>query len=125
MGGDFRLAGCEYYEHGCIVVLTTSEPKIAGEGTREDNAEAIKWYSLSADQGNPIAQNNLGAMYYAGEGAELDKVQAYKWFYIAEKLGSGDGKENRIKSAKSMRSAEVLEAKRLARQWLSDFEEKK
>jgi len=96
----------------------------AGEGIREDNAEAVKWYRLSAAQGNPIAQNNLGAMYYAGEGAEPDKVQAYKWFYIAEKLGSDNGRQNRIKSAKSMRSAEVLEAKRLARQWLSDFEEK-
>jgi hypothetical protein len=96
----------------------------AGEGIRENNAEALRWYGLSADQGNPIAQNNLGAMYYAGEGAELDRVEAYKWFYIAEKLGSDDGKENRIKSARSMRSAEVAKAKRLAQEWLSDFEEK-
>ena len=97
----------------------------AGEGIREDNVEAIKWYSLSADQGNPIAQNNLGAMYYAGEGAKIDRVQAYKWFYIAEILGSDDGRHNRIRSAKSMRSAEVLEGEKLARRWLSDFEEKK
>ncbi len=93
----------------------------AGEGIREDNAEAIKWYSLSANQGNPIAQNNLGAMYYAGEGADINKILAYKWFYIAERLGNDDGKENRIKSSKNMRSSEVNEAKRLARTWLSDF----
>ena len=87
-----------------------------------DNIEAIKWYSLSADQGNPIAQNNLGAMYYAGEGAKRDTVQAYKWFYIAEELGSDDGKQNRIISATSMRSSEVLQARKLARAWLAEFE---
>ena len=61
-------------------------------------------------------------MYYTGEGARLDRVQAYKWFYIAENLGSDDGKQNRIISTKSMRSSEVLQARKLARAWLAQFE---
>jgi uncharacterized protein len=33
----------------------------AGEGVPKDYAEALKWYRLSADQGYPNAQANLGA----------------------------------------------------------------
>ena len=61
-------------------------------------------------------------MYYTGEGARLDRVQAYKWFYIAENLGSDYGKQNRIISAKNMRTSEVLQARKLARAWLAEFE---
>lgn len=51
------------------------------------------WYRLSADQGNTVAQNNLGAMYYSGEGAEVRKSEAYKWFYSAGELGNEDARE--------------------------------
>ena len=34
-----------------------------GEGVPEDDAEAVKWYRLAADQGDAYAQFNLGVMY--------------------------------------------------------------
>ena len=33
-----------------------------GEGVLKDDAEAVHWYRLAADQGNASAQNNLGVM---------------------------------------------------------------
>ena len=34
-----------------------------GEGVPEDDAEAVRWFRLAADQGDARAQGNLGAMY--------------------------------------------------------------
>ena len=39
-----------------------------GEGVVEDDAEAVRWYRLAADQGVAIAQHNLGLMYGRGCG---------------------------------------------------------
>ena len=35
----------------------------SGEGVPEDDAEAVRWYRLAADQGHADAQYNLGWMY--------------------------------------------------------------
>jgi len=38
----------------------------------EDEAEAVKWYHLAAEQGAAAAQFNLGVMYYNGDGAQAE-----------------------------------------------------
>ena len=40
---------------------------ITGEGVREDDAEAMKWFRLAAAEGNARAQYSLGGMYDDGE----------------------------------------------------------
>ena len=40
-----------------------------GEGVLQDDAEAVKWYRLAAEQGHSAAQASLGYMYANGEGA--------------------------------------------------------
>ena len=39
-----------------------------GEGVPEDDAEAVRWYRLAAEQGLASAQLNLRFMYANGEG---------------------------------------------------------
>jgi len=39
-----------------------------GRGVFQDDAEAVKWYRLAAEQGDANAQFNLGGMYEDGEG---------------------------------------------------------
>ena len=34
-----------------------------GQGVETDEAKAMHWLRLAAEQGNPIAQDNLGQMY--------------------------------------------------------------
>jgi len=34
-----------------------------GKGVPEDDKEAVKWFQLAAEQGNAIAQYNLGVAY--------------------------------------------------------------
>jgi uncharacterized protein len=41
---------------------------IAAKLIPQDYAEALKWYSLAADEGNAEARFRLGAMYVGGYG---------------------------------------------------------
>ena len=52
----------------------------AGQGVRQDYAEAVKWYRKAADQGNASAEYNLGSMYANGQGVPQDDADAVKWF---------------------------------------------
>ena len=51
------------------------------------DAEAVKWYRKAAEQGLPDAQNNLGLMYDKGEGVPQDYVEAVKWYRKAAEQG--------------------------------------
>ena len=48
-----------------------------GDGVAEDDAEAVKWFRLAAEQGLANAQHNLGVMYDNGEGVPQD-VAAFR-----------------------------------------------
>jgi len=61
----------------------------------------------------------LGMMYCIGRGVAKDYVTAHKWFNLAAMKGSEDAKLYRRELAAEMSSAEVAEAQRQARSWLT------
>ena len=98
----------------------------------KDITEAIKWYKKSADNGDFIAQEVIGGMYYEGKGVTKDYVEAYKWhsiswaercdknmFYartcnnatVSDKLGWLEDK---------MTLSQIKEAQELAREWMKE-----
>ena len=60
-----------------------------GRGVLKDDAEAVRWYRLAADQGLAVAQNSLGFMYANGEGVLKDDAEAVRWFRLAADQGDG------------------------------------
>jgi len=46
------------------------------KGTTQDDKQAFKWYTKSAEQGNINAQYNLALMYENREGVTQDYKQA-------------------------------------------------
>ena len=42
--------------------------------------EAVKWYRKAAEQGNSVAQNNLGVCYEIGKGVAQSYTEAVKWY---------------------------------------------
>ena len=56
-----------------------------GEGVVEDDAEAVRWYRLAADQGHADAQYNLGLMY--AKGVPEDDAEAVRWYRLAADQG--------------------------------------
>lgn len=60
-----------------------------GQGVPQDDAEAVKWYELAANQGSAKGQYQLGAVY-ARSAQVKDPFQGYKWLTIAARtLESG------------------------------------
>ena len=58
-----------------------------GRGVEQDDAEAVKWYRLAAEQGDADAQASLGWMYASGRGVEQDDAEAVKWYRLAAEQG--------------------------------------
>jgi TPR repeat protein len=66
-----------------------------GEGVKQDDTEAVKWYRKAAEQGHARAQNNLGWMYAHGEGVPQDYAEAARWSRKAAEQGH-PGAQNRL-----------------------------
>jgi uncharacterized protein len=88
-----------------------------GQGVPQDYAAAVKWYRLAADQGNAVAQINLGFMYEQGQGVPQDYVQAHKWYNLGAAAGDKDASKNRNIVAGRMTPAQIAEAQKLASAW--------
>ena len=95
-----------------------------GLGVPQDEAEAVRWYRLSADQGNATAQNNLGVSYSNGEGVLKDSVLAHMWFNIAGANGNEAAREGRDNLERDMTRDEITRATELARACMaSDYQD--
>ena len=97
--------------HGNAIAQTMLGAMYAsGDGVPRDDAEAVKWFQMAADQGDKGSQYVLAIMYENGSGVQ-DYVQAYKWFYLA---GTPKGL---ARVAAHMTPSQIAEAKRVARKW--------
>ena len=65
-----------------------------GQGVPLDDAEAVVWYRLAAEQGHASAQYNLGVMYDNGEGIPQDDAEAIRWYRLAAEQGSASAQNN-------------------------------
>lgn len=62
-----------------------------GEGTPKDLTQAVKHYTMGAEQGNANCQYQLGRMCYHGVGVTKDLEKAFYWFQLSadQKFGNG------------------------------------
>ena len=65
-----------------------------GRGVPQDDAEAIQWYRLAAEQGDASAQFNLGLMYDNGRGVPQDDAEAIQWYRLAAEQGYASAQNN-------------------------------
>ena len=87
-----------------------------GDGVAINYTEAADWARRAAEQGFPLAQENLAYMFEQGKGVPLDYVAAYAW-YSAAAAGGRTGSAAQMKSlAKVMLREQVrlAEARELA-----------
>jgi TPR repeat protein len=61
----------------------------------------------------------LGMKYCIGHGVGQDYVSAHQWFNLAALKGSDAAKQYRCELAREMTAAQVAEAQRRARDWLT------
>ena len=73
----------------------------------------------AAQGGAPDALFQLGLLYCTGRDVELDLVTAHKWFNLAALRGNEEAKRYRLELSREMSKAQVAQAQRLAREWLT------
>ena len=59
-----------------------------------DFATALKEWKPLAEQGDALAQYNLGVMYDTGEGVPQDYKEAVRWYRLAAEQGHADAQYN-------------------------------
>jgi TPR repeat protein len=62
---------------------------------------------------------HLGITYSVGRGVTPDMIAAHKWFNLAAARGNREAARHRQEIAGEMSSAQIAEAQRQAREWLS------
>ena len=93
-----------------------------GHSVPKDDAEAVKWYRLAADQGLAIAQHNLGGMYRDGKGVPQDYAVAYAWFSLAALGGYADAANDRDSIAGKLPPEQLSKAKKRATELLKKID---
>jgi TPR repeat protein len=66
----------------------------SGHGVPQDHAEAVYWYRLAAEQGNAVAQYNLGAALEAGLGVPQNYIEAIGWYRKAARQNNAAAQFN-------------------------------
>ena len=76
------------------VVEQTDAGSSRGQPVPQDDAEAVRWYRMAAQQGHVYAQSNLGIMYAEGHGVLQDDAEAVHWYRKAAEQGDADAQGN-------------------------------
>lgn len=66
----------------------------SGTGVEKNDAEALKWLRLSAEQGNAAAQCWLGNRFYNGDVVEKNYSEALGWYLSSANQGNADAQYN-------------------------------
>ncbi|MCH8203083.1 MAG: sel1 repeat family protein [Proteobacteria bacterium] len=88
-----------------------------GQGAARDYAAAAKWFHLAADQGNAVAQYNLGNMSENELGISKSLVEAYKWYLLAEAGGNRLAAAAKLNLGYRITSQQIAEAESQANEW--------
>jgi TPR repeat protein len=88
-----------------------------GDGVQPDPSEATQWFRKAAEQGDIFAQTSLAYLYACGAGVSKDLALAHMWLSLAAAQGQPVATIALDKLASKMTSAQVAEARRLAREW--------
>ncbi|MBR1238424.1 SEL1-like repeat protein [Bradyrhizobium sp. AUGA SZCCT0182] len=79
-----------------------------GIGVPRDDAEALAWCRLAADQGEVFALTNLGSRYFHGVGVVRDPVEASRLWRLAADKGHANPQQAALNRELAQAEAEKL-----------------
>lgn len=77
-----------------LTALAMCGPAVAADKPDAARVPGVSELKTAADKGNPVAQNNLAAMFATGEGVAQDYKQAAKWYEMAAEQGYAIAQHN-------------------------------
>jgi uncharacterized protein len=90
---------------------------LLGADSPRYDVEAVRWLELAAQQGHPLAQRALGALYQSGRGVPQDDVRAYAWYVLGARQGSGKAAEDRDALGSRLTPEQLAAAMAIASSW--------
>ena len=72
---------------------------------------------MAAEQGDAEGQYCLGLLYATGKGVPQNYILAHMWFDLASAAGNEEATIHRDQAATLMMPLQLLEARKLAREW--------
>ncbi len=121
LGGALAVFALLFGLTAPLEAATTATADILRDAARVylqgDFATAFSLWRPLADQGEPMAQTNLGIMYAKGESVRQDYVRAYMWLTLATSFGSGEASRYRDIISRHMTAEQISEAERLIANW--------
>lgn len=85
--GEYEY-GIEYIGESGMRLVVSLSPETLRKVAEQENAE--KLYRKAVEQGDAIAQLNLGICYTKGKGVKRDKQEAVKWYRKAAEQGNAE-----------------------------------
>jgi putative methionine-R-sulfoxide reductase with GAF domain len=95
-----------------------------GDQVPQDYAQAARWFSLAAEQGNVAAQAMLSDCYWAGRGTTADPARAYFWSFLAQAGGDETSKSRIALFASRLTPDQVAAARKEAHDWMTQHASK-
>ena len=89
-----------------------------GQGVAQDYSQAVDLYRKAGTQGDSGALNNLGVGYAQGQFGAKNLVLAHIFLNLAAVNGHENSKKNRDNIASQLTSAQLIEAQKIASQWV-------
>lgn len=96
-------------------------PQTLSSATEPLRSLAVERLLAAARRGDSQAYYELGSAYSLGEGVDIDLVEAHRWYNLAALAGLRHAQAERAALAADMTAAEIAEAQRLAREWLTSL----
>jgi putative methionine-R-sulfoxide reductase with GAF domain len=89
-----------------------------GDQVPQDYGQAVRWFSLAAEQSNVAAQAMLGDCYWAGRGITADPMRAYFWSFLAETGGDESSKSRIAMLATRLTPGQIAVVRKEAHDWM-------
>lgn len=80
-----------------------------GDGVSQDYAEAVRWYTIGAEDCDHECQIGLARLFRAGRGVPANKVIAYRWYSLAA-VKLPDATKERDELEFEMTPGQIIEA---------------
>jgi len=94
----------------------------SGDGVRQNDSEAARWFTKAAENGNVKAQAALATRYWAGRGVPASLTQAYFWTVLARAAGDKNSKTFAEFLASHMTRAQAVAIEQQANIWYQQHE---
>jgi putative methionine-R-sulfoxide reductase with GAF domain len=92
------------------------------QGIKQDDKEAVRWFTKAAEDNYVPAQSKLGALYWAGRGVPPSLNQAYFWIFLARAAGDKSSKTLAPVLASHMTRAQAASIEQQAEIWYEQHE---